>query len=200
MNVSVKIFFRQMLRGKVRLLSLTLALLTLTGCSIHFHSWKPATCVSPKTCIECGKVKGETLRHEITEDSICKMCNKTIPTVLNLSQVQPTTPVLYGGVCLQLTVVDSNPQSEGTMFPGVYTIYDENGAFVIAGDWTPFVGKDHPAGEYTSFTKDSSFIPLEPGAYTVIFSYYKSYKYDEINKVFLPDSVRRVKSREFIVE
>ena len=201
MNVSAKIFFRQMLRSKVLLLSLTLALLSLTGCSIHFHSWKPATCVSPKTCIECGKVKGETLRHDISKRGVCKTCGETVSTMLNISERSIETPVLYGGVFLRINVCDMRSGMPTVMFPGRYTIYDAKGKTVVAEEWgPPSNSKMTSAWKQPLTTDDSRFIPLKPGNYSVGFVYYKAYDYDDIKKEFVSKGFPFSGSMEFIVE
>lgn len=46
------------------------------------HSFKDATCTSPKTCTLCGKTEGETLEHEWIEATskapkTCKLCGLT---------------------------------------------------------------------------------------------------------------------------
>ncbi len=189
-----------MIKRMISCLSLILALLCLTGCSIHFHSWKPATCVSPKTCMECGKVKGETLRHQVSKRGKCTVCGEALSTVLNLSESYIAPPTLYGGVVLQLTVVNRDNPFHAVMFPGEYTIYDEEGKVAAQGDWTPFAGADHPMGDYVSFTKDSSYIQLKPGAYSVGFTYYRNYEYDDGNKVFVPAGQCLSGRRDFVVE
>ena len=189
-----------MMKRMILILSLILTLLCLTACSIHFHSWKQATCVSPKTCVEGGKVKGETLRHLVSKRGKCSVCGEMLSTVLNLSESYIETPILYGGVVLRLTVVNRENPFSAIMFPGEYTIYDEKGKIVEQGDWLPFAGSDHPLGHYTSFTKDSSYIQLKPGTYSVGFTYYKNYEYDDYNKVFVPAGISRAGHKTFVVE
>ena len=46
------------------------------------HSWKPATCTSPKTCVLCGKTEGRALSHSwinatCTDPRTCSVCGKT---------------------------------------------------------------------------------------------------------------------------
>ncbi|MCR5694638.1 MAG: hypothetical protein K6G89_06670 [Clostridia bacterium] len=41
------------------------------------HSWKNATCTTPKTCSVCGKTEGSALGHT-TDDGVCTRCNQTI--------------------------------------------------------------------------------------------------------------------------
>lgn len=53
----------------------------LAGCS-HEHQWADATCVEPKTCIECGETEGEALGHQwveatCTEAKHCSRCGET---------------------------------------------------------------------------------------------------------------------------
>ncbi len=54
--------------------------LVLTGCCDH--SYIDATCVAPKTCVECGKTEGTTVDHTWQEATcatpkICSVCNAT---------------------------------------------------------------------------------------------------------------------------
>lgn len=54
--------------------------------SIHFndehHTYAPATCTEPETCVFCGKTKGEAAGHKwkkatCTKPKTCKVCGKT---------------------------------------------------------------------------------------------------------------------------
>ena len=47
----------------------------------HVHQWKPADCVNPETCEECGEVQGEVTGHDSTQPNhqdpaICKICGE----------------------------------------------------------------------------------------------------------------------------
>ena len=53
----------------------------LAGCG-HEHTWVEATCIEPKTCIECGETEGEALGHTwveatCTEAKHCSVCGET---------------------------------------------------------------------------------------------------------------------------
>ena len=41
------------------------------------HTWKNATCTSPKTCSVCGTSQGEPIAHTITDAGICTICKKS---------------------------------------------------------------------------------------------------------------------------
>lgn len=54
---------------------------SLCGCG-HQHTWKEATCITPKTCSECGETEGNPVEHiwiaaTCTEAKICKNCETT---------------------------------------------------------------------------------------------------------------------------
>ena len=58
-------------------------LVFLSVCSLfHKHSFTEATCIVPKTCIECGKTQGSVVEHSFTEATCevaktCTLCGKT---------------------------------------------------------------------------------------------------------------------------
>ncbi len=69
---------------KQRLLSLVLLGLTVgTMTACHFsHDWQAADCVTPKTCLTCGKTEGEALGHvwqeaTCTAPKTCSVCGET---------------------------------------------------------------------------------------------------------------------------
>lgn len=45
------------------LLVLMLCMAMLTGCFCKHETWNDATCLTPKTCAECGETEGEALGH-----------------------------------------------------------------------------------------------------------------------------------------
>ena len=48
---------------KVAILILCMIMtIALVGCG-HEHTWQEATCISPKTCSECGETEGGALGH-----------------------------------------------------------------------------------------------------------------------------------------
>ena len=47
----------------------------LTGCNTHTHTYSPASCDTPATCLECGDTQGEPLGHT-TSVGLCKRCGK----------------------------------------------------------------------------------------------------------------------------
>ena len=55
---------------KKALFALTLAALALL-CGCHEHTWTEATCLTPATCTECGKVEDETLADHAWVDATC---------------------------------------------------------------------------------------------------------------------------------
>ena len=49
---------------------------------LHTHSWTPATCISPQTCVVCGEISGQALGHSYkaatcTEPKTCTRCGAT---------------------------------------------------------------------------------------------------------------------------
>lgn len=68
-------------RKKFLLLLCMGAVLILTACG-HQHTWQEATCITPKTCAECGETEGEALGHKWSaatceEPEICSVCGAT---------------------------------------------------------------------------------------------------------------------------
>lgn len=66
-------------------------LLTLTACGqkspAHEHVWQEASCLTPKTCIDCGETEGEALGHSPTEathwaPSVCSVCGEELSKAL----------------------------------------------------------------------------------------------------------------------
>ncbi len=56
-------------------------MLIMTGCCLS-HEWEEATCVTPKTCVKCGKIEGKTIEHiwidaTCSEAKHCSMCDLT---------------------------------------------------------------------------------------------------------------------------
>ena len=59
------------------------------------HTWKAATCTSPKTCSLCKKTMGEALGHSwvdasCTAPQTCSVCKKTTQTALGHSWIDAT--------------------------------------------------------------------------------------------------------------
>ncbi len=53
----------------------------------HKHKFENATCIKPKTCIECGKIEGDVTEHipsiaTCTESSTCKICGHVVSSAL----------------------------------------------------------------------------------------------------------------------
>ena len=166
-------------------LSVMLMVLSLTACG-HIHKWQDATCARPKTCTDCGEIRGEALGHNVPEDGICTNCKQKQDNVLTLekkSRLYP--PIMYGGVFLRMYI---SSEKNGTMFPGQYTLYAEDETVVADGDWgrITFVETGPSSGKSPEFT-DTEYILLQPGSYQVRFSYYTKYDYDDIvTKSFVP--------------
>lgn len=62
------------------------------GCG-HTHEWESETCMSPKTCISCGKIDGNALGHSwtaatCTSPKICARCGETDGEALGHSWVE----------------------------------------------------------------------------------------------------------------
>lgn len=56
------------------MLGMLLGMMLIASCG-HKHTWKNATCTSPKICSECGETEGEALGHSI-EVGICDQCGE----------------------------------------------------------------------------------------------------------------------------
>lgn len=57
------------------------SLLCIFTCVFGTHKWTEADCVSPKTCLKCGKTEGEALGHDYTtadclNAASCKRCGE----------------------------------------------------------------------------------------------------------------------------
>lgn len=57
-------------------------MLVLTGCFCKHEQWNEATCVTPKTCAECGETEGEALGHvwyaaTCEQPKTCEACGQT---------------------------------------------------------------------------------------------------------------------------
>lgn len=55
--------------------------------TVHVHSWKSATCTTPRTCTACGETEGTSLGHnwkdsDCTNPKTCSRCGKTMGTAL----------------------------------------------------------------------------------------------------------------------
>ena len=60
---------------------LCITAIMLVGCG-HTHNWQEATCVSPKTCSDCGEAEGQPLGHTwtdatCTQPKTCSVCQIT---------------------------------------------------------------------------------------------------------------------------
>ena len=51
------------MKKSMLLLVLVLCMAMLTGCFCKHETWHDATCLTPKTCAECGETEGEALGH-----------------------------------------------------------------------------------------------------------------------------------------
>ncbi|MBQ8267575.1 MAG: CotH kinase family protein [Clostridia bacterium] len=65
------------------------------GFTLCFHSYKKATCTTPKTCTKCGKTKGDANGHEFsdatcTAPKTCTVCKKTSGKALGHSYADAT--------------------------------------------------------------------------------------------------------------
>lgn len=87
-------------RVRISLLTLTVLLLNLTGCTaFHKHEWLEATCTKPMICSICGQESGEPLGHKPTEPTcvkagICEVCGAVIinPTGHSMMEATCTEP------------------------------------------------------------------------------------------------------------
>ena len=69
-----------------KLIILCLLVFSLTGCACK-HQWSNATCITPKTCSECGATEGSFLGHQwsdatCTAPKTCINCSKTEGDIL----------------------------------------------------------------------------------------------------------------------
>lgn len=61
----------------------------------HTHTWRAATCISPKTCANCGETQGSALGHSWTDATCtspktCTRCGKTQGSALGHSWTEST--------------------------------------------------------------------------------------------------------------
>lgn len=61
---------------------LVLCTVLLTGCFCKHETWNDATCLTPKTCAECGETEGEALGHSwmaatCETPKTCEQCGQT---------------------------------------------------------------------------------------------------------------------------
>jgi hypothetical protein len=72
------------------------------------HSWKAATCMSPKTCSTCNATEGKALGHVKDSDGYCTRCNQKITIDMNTVVGNPNecaTTKLFG-FCFYKNSVD----------------------------------------------------------------------------------------------
>ena len=79
----------RLLMKKIALLVLVLALVVSSVSALatgnpcpNGHTWRPATCTSPKTCVRCGATSGTALGHNwnpatCTKPKTCSRCGAT---------------------------------------------------------------------------------------------------------------------------
>ena len=87
--------------------------LLLTACG-HTHSWKSATCTSPKICPECGEEEGQPLGHRwmaatCTTPLTCSICGETSGSALGHTLTEAT----YNdpAVCLVCGTASGSPKT-----------------------------------------------------------------------------------------
>lgn len=79
----------------ITLLIVVISILSLfTQCG-HEHVWNDATCITPKTCSECGKTEGEALGHKwleatCTQPKTCSICGITEGDTLEHTWLEAT--------------------------------------------------------------------------------------------------------------
>jgi hypothetical protein len=71
-----------MMREKIKLVLLFVAICVALNACGHEHTYSEATCTNPKTCLECGATEGETLEHtwidaDCTTPKTCSTCGTT---------------------------------------------------------------------------------------------------------------------------
>lgn len=103
----------------------------LAACG-HQHIWQEATCITPKTCAECGETEGEALGHEwvaatCQHPEYCSICETTKNSILGdhkcntWSEIQNPTCTETGfkkGTCINcgqefVVIVDKAPHDYG---------------------------------------------------------------------------------------
>lgn len=120
---------------------------SLSAC-VHHHTWVDATCITAKTCSECGETEGEALGHNwvdatCTEPEMCSVCVETKGDPLGhiiekWSVEKEATCTAEGeksGICTRCnaTVKQEIPQIEHT--PGEWTV-TKNPTSTEAGEKT----------------------------------------------------------------
>ncbi len=75
---------------------------TVSTGPIHYHTYQDADCTTPKTCIECGHIRGGALGHDYAE-GVCNRCGQTDATYLPLmGTVWSTVSISENGSQLEL--------------------------------------------------------------------------------------------------
>ena len=114
----------------------------LTGCACQHTSWQEATCVTPKTCVQCGETEGASLGHDWTAAtcqtlSCCSRCGETQGTLQAHSWYQDLcgTRCFSCGIYQEGTQVHSwctDPCSTRCLSCGIYQEGSE-----ITHEWEP---------------------------------------------------------------
>ena len=136
------------------------------------HDWADATCTVAKRCARCGLTEGSSLGHA-AQGSFCTRCNETLNTVVKMNEYSKELPLVYGGVEVVYSLYGGL-----NGYPKEFVIYDQNGTKVASRSWPskiPYLTgeKDEKGRWLLTEYANTEFVPLEPGAYQMEFSYYE---------------------------
>ena len=136
------------------------------------HDWADATCTVAKRCSRCGLTEGSALGHA-AQGSFCTRCSETLNTVVKMNEYSKELPLVYGGVEVVYSLYGGL-----NGYPKEFVIYDQNGTKVASRSWPskiPYLTgeKDEKGRWLLTEYANTEFVPLEPGAYQMEFSYYE---------------------------
>ena len=132
------------------------------------HSWKSATCTSPKTCSVCKSTEGKALGHNKGTDGYCTRCNKKVTIDMNtiIGHPDKCNTTKYFGFCYYKNSADGikvcwggENLSKKTINYYTITVYFYN----AVGDpaYSEITGKSSKTIKYVG--------PVSPGKDLVIF-------------------------------
>lgn len=160
----------------------------------HVHSWKAATCTSPRICTECKKIDGEELGHSWEEATYneAKTC-----TVCNATEGSPKSPSSALGILDIISSADASSVYSGDNLGvhGPEKMYDGR----LDTNWTENAS-GNGVGEYVIFYFDDTYAVKKLQIY--IGSHYSKAIYEQncrpsvITLTFSDGSTERIRLKD----